>query len=102
MGPPPYQGDLRKKVVTQRSYLARFGGEIHESRTGAFGLVVRNLMFSREYTLADRVNYSRGILGSMRLLWPELSRVDLFASVPELKVPVSSWKAGRTGRARMK
>lgn len=24
----------------------------------------------------------------MRLLWPELSQVDLFESVPELKVPV--------------
>jgi len=99
MGAPPYQGDWRKKVVTQRSYLARFGGEVHKSRTGAFGLVVRNLMFSREYTLADRVRYFRGILGSMRLLWPELSQVDLFTSVPELKVPVffmegrSDWEA---------
>jgi pimeloyl-ACP methyl ester carboxylesterase len=88
MGPPPYQGDFCKKIVTERRYLARFGGEIHASRTGAVGLVVRNLLFSREYTLADRVNYFRGIFGSMRLLWPELSRVDLFQSVPELKVPV--------------
>lgn len=32
--------------------------------------------------------YFRGILGSLRLLWPELSRVDLFESVPELKVSV--------------
>ena len=88
MGPPPYQGDWGKKIVTERRYLARFGGEIHASRTGAFGLVVRNLLFSREYTLADRANYFRGILGSMRLLWPELNQVDLFESVPELKVPV--------------
>ena len=56
-------------------------------------------MFSREYTLADRVRYFRGILGSMRLLWPELSQVDLFTSVPELKVPAffmegrSDWEA---------
>jgi pimeloyl-ACP methyl ester carboxylesterase len=88
MGPPPYQGDWRKKTVTQRSYLARFGGEVHGSRNGAFGLVLRNLLVSREYTLADRVNYFRGILGSMRLLWPELLRVDLFTSVPEIPVPV--------------
>jgi pimeloyl-ACP methyl ester carboxylesterase len=74
--------------VTERRYLARFGGEVHASRTGAVGLVVRNLLVSPEYTLADRVSYFRGILGSMRLLWPELSRVDLFQSVPELRVPV--------------
>ena len=88
MGPPPYEGDWQKKTITQRSYLARFGGEVHRSRFGASGRVVSGLLFSREYTLADRVNVVRGILGSMRLLWPELLRVDLFDSVPEIKIPV--------------
>jgi pimeloyl-ACP methyl ester carboxylesterase len=88
MGPPPYRGDWRKKTVTQRRYLGRFGGEVLASRYGAAGLVIRNLLFSREYTLGDRVNYFRGILGSMRLLWPELLQADLFESVPAIKVPV--------------
>jgi len=88
MGPPPYRGDWRKKTVTQRRYLERFGGEILASRNGAFGLVIRSLLFSREYTLRDRVNYFRGILGSMQLLWPELLQVDLFETVPEFRVPV--------------
>jgi pimeloyl-ACP methyl ester carboxylesterase len=38
--------------------------------------------------LADRFNFFRGISGSMRLLWPQLLGVDLFASVPEIGVPV--------------
>jgi pimeloyl-ACP methyl ester carboxylesterase len=88
MGPPPYDGDWRKKTITQRGYLARFGGEVHQSRFGASGRVVNGLLFSREYTLTDRVNVVRGILGSMRLLWPELLQVDLFESTPEIKVPV--------------
>ena len=88
MGPPPYEGDWQKKAITQRSYLARFGGEVCRSRFGATGQVVGGLLFSREYTLADRVNVFRGILGSMRLLWPKLLGVDLFDSVPEMKVPV--------------
>jgi pimeloyl-ACP methyl ester carboxylesterase len=88
MGPPPYEGDWQKKTITQRSYLARFGGELHRSRLGASGRVVSGVLLSREYTLADRVNVFRGILGSMRLLWPELLQVDLFESVPEMKVPV--------------
>ena len=88
MGPPPYEGDWQKKTITQRSYLARFGGEVCRSRFGASGQVVGGLLFSREYTLADRVNVFRGILGSMRLLWPKLLGVDLFDSVPEMKVPV--------------
>ena len=88
MGPPPYDGDWRKKTITQRGYLARFGGEVHRSRFGASGRVVNGLLFSREYNLTDRVNVVRGILGSMRLLWPELLQVDLFESAPEIKVPV--------------
>jgi pimeloyl-ACP methyl ester carboxylesterase len=88
MGPPPYEGDWQKKTMTQRSYLAWFGGEEYRNRFGASGYVVSGVLFSREYTLADRVNVFRGILGSMRLLWPELLQVDLFESVPEIKVPV--------------
>jgi pimeloyl-ACP methyl ester carboxylesterase len=88
MGPPPYDGDWQKKTITQRSYLAWFGGEVYRSRFGASGRVLGGLLFSREYTLADRVNVIRGIHGSMRLLWPELFEVDLFESVPEIKVPV--------------
>ena len=88
IGPPPYEGDWQKKVLTERRYVARFGGEIHRSRNGAFGLVLRSVLFSREYTLRDRINFFRGILGSMRLLWPQLLEVDLSASTPELSVPV--------------
>lgn len=87
-GPPPYANDWQKKTITQRSYLARFGGEVHRSRFGASGRVVSGLLFSREYTLADRVNAVRGIVGSMRLLWPQLLQVDLFESAPEINVPV--------------
>lgn len=88
IGPPPYQGDWHRKTLTERRYVGRFGGEVQASRVGALGIVLGGLLWSREYTLADRVNYFRGILGSMRLLWPELLRADLFESVPELKVPV--------------
>jgi len=88
MGPPPYKGDWRAKTITQRRLLGRFGGEFHASRMGAFGHVVSSLLFSREYGLIDRVNYFKGILGSMRLLWPQLLNVDLFKAVPELKIPV--------------
>ena len=88
IGPPPYAGDWQKKVLTERRYVGRFGGEIHGNRYGAFGLVLRGLLFSREYTLRDRINFFRGILGSMRLLWPQLLEIDLSASTPRLNVPV--------------
>jgi pimeloyl-ACP methyl ester carboxylesterase len=88
MGPPPYAGDWRAKTISERSYVARFGGEVHNSRLGAVGIVLGNVLFSAEYGLFDRLNVFRGVLGSMKLLWPQLFKVDLFSSVPEMKVPV--------------
>ena len=88
MGPPPYPGDWLASVLTQRRLLGRFGGELHGSRIGAFGVVAGSLLFSREYTFLDRINFFRGIIGSMRLLWPELQTANLFERVPELRVPV--------------
>ena len=88
IGPPPYTGDWRKKTITERSYVARFGGEIRAGRHGAMGMVLRSLLVSREYTLRDRANFFRGVLGSMRALWPQLLEVDLFEQVPEVQVPV--------------
>ena len=88
MGPPPYTGDWRSKFLTQRRILGKYGGEFFGSRIGAFGVVVKNLIFSTEYTLADRFNYFRGILQSSEAIMPELLQVDLFKRAPELRVPV--------------
>jgi pimeloyl-ACP methyl ester carboxylesterase len=87
-GPPPYQGDWQAKTITQRKLLGRFGGEFHGSSIGAFGVVIGSLLFSREYTLVDRVNFFKGILGSQRILWPQLFKVDLFKSATEFRIPV--------------
>jgi hypothetical protein len=89
IGHPPYTGDdWRKKFLTERRFLARYGGEYYGSRSGAFGVVLRHLLVSREYTLADRVNVFRGIFRSLALLFPELAKTDLFLEVPEVQVPV--------------
>ena len=58
------------------------------SKSGAFGVVLRNLVFSREYTMLDRINFFRGVRQSVKALYPELSRIDLFVQVPEVKIPV--------------
>jgi len=100
IGPPPYAGDLRKSTIAQRRYLARFGGEVYASRVGAMTMVVLNLVFSRQYTVSDRVHYFRGIFNSMDRLWPELLTVNLLERVPCLGVPVFFMEAATTGRYR--
>ncbi len=88
IGPPPYTGSWRAKFMAERRLLGKFGGEYYGSRSGAFGVVLDTLIFSREYTLPDRINFFRGIFGSLDALFAELYATDLFAEVPEVKVPV--------------
>jgi len=89
IGPPPYTGsNWRSKFLTERRILGKHGGEYYGSKSGAFGVVLRNLVFSREYTVLDRINFFRGVFQSVDALYPELSRTDLFVQVPEVKVPV--------------
>jgi pimeloyl-ACP methyl ester carboxylesterase len=89
IGPPPYGGPhWRSKFMTERRILGSFGGEYHGSRIGAFGVVLKNVLLSTEYTLRDRLNVFRGIFDSVKALVPELVRTDLFLEVPEVAVPV--------------
>jgi pimeloyl-ACP methyl ester carboxylesterase len=88
IGPPPYSGDWLKKTVTERRYVARFGGEVRASSNGALRMVLGSVLISSEYTLSDRLNFVRGVQGSIRALWPQLLGVNLFEQVPEMRVPV--------------
>jgi pimeloyl-ACP methyl ester carboxylesterase len=63
-------------------------GEYFGSKSGAFAVVLKNLVFSREYTMLDRINFFRGVFQSVTALYPELSRTDLFIDVPEVRIPV--------------
>ena len=89
IGPPPYAGsNWQSKFMTERRILGKYGGEYYESAIGALGVVLKNVVFSREYTMVDRINFFRGIFQSVKTLYPELSRTDLFVEVPEVKIPV--------------
>jgi pimeloyl-ACP methyl ester carboxylesterase len=88
MGPPPYTGDWLRKTMVERNLVARYGGEVYGRRLGATGMLARSVILSSDYTVRDRLNFVRGILGSMRALWPQLLDVNLFEQVAELRVPV--------------
>jgi pimeloyl-ACP methyl ester carboxylesterase len=88
MGKPPYTGDWQKKLMKQRQYLGKYGGELYGSSKGAIPLVLKRLTGATEYTLVDKVNYLRGTLKSTQLMWQELMTVNLEEQAPHLKVPI--------------
>jgi pimeloyl-ACP methyl ester carboxylesterase len=88
IGPPPYLGELRTKLMTQRRILGKYGGEVHGNPRGGMSTLLRGLLSSSEYSWPDRINVVRGIFANMRLMWPKIVSIDLRAQVPEIQVPV--------------
>jgi len=88
IGKPPYIGKWQKKFMTERRLLGKFGGEFYGSSKGAFPVVIGSMIRATEYTLLDKINFFRGIFASVRLLGPELMKINLTELVQELKVPV--------------
>jgi pimeloyl-ACP methyl ester carboxylesterase len=88
IGNPPYTGNWKKKTIIERRLLAKYGGEYHGSSSGAFSVILKSIIFSIEYTFIDRINFFRGMLKSVGLLFPQMLKVNFFELVPELKIPV--------------
>jgi pimeloyl-ACP methyl ester carboxylesterase len=88
IGKPPYSGNWKKKFMTERRLLAKYGGEVYNNTKGAFPVVLGSLLRSTEYTLADKINFFRGIFKTVGLVFPELMKINLMEQAPELKIPV--------------
>jgi len=88
IGPPPYPGELRPKLMTQRRILGKYGGEVHGNPRGGMSTLLRGLIWSSEYSWPDRINVFRGIFANMRLMWPKILTINLMVQAPEIKVPV--------------
>lgn len=88
IGPPPYLGKFLAKLMAQRKILGRYGGEVHGNPNGGTFILLRGLLWAREYSWRDRINSVCGILVGIRLMWPQILDIDLMAQAPELKVPV--------------
>ncbi len=88
IGPPPYLGKFRSKLMAQRKILGKYGGEVQGSSHGGMPTLLRGLIVSSEYGWQDRINVFRGVFANMRLMWPKILDINLMAQAPELNVPV--------------
>jgi pimeloyl-ACP methyl ester carboxylesterase len=88
MGTPPYSGNWQSKTITQRRLLGKYGGEVYGNPRGGFPVTIKSLFSVTEYNWMDRINFFRGIFASMRILWPQIMKINLMEQAPELNVPV--------------
>ncbi len=85
-GPPPYYGKgVARKAARYLMYLSNYmnSNPNINSSYDTFGDI-----FSPEYGLYDKVNYFRGLLKVMEVVWPQLWEVDFRQQITELEVPV--------------
>lgn len=94
MGDPPYSGDWLDKFITQRKYVCRYGGEFVGNPHGSNLLLAQSVLFGPEYSLADKLHYYHCTKTSLRLLQPQLMKLNLSESAAEVSVPLF-FMAGR-------
>ena len=92
VGPPPYSVTA---MLAQRKVVAAYGGAFHQPLSMA-RMIWWSLETSRGAWL-DLLRFLPAQSLSLRSLWPELSRLELSVTRPELEVPVAIF-AGRYDR----
>lgn len=85
MGPPPYQNP-RKDTTLQRKWVTAFGGS--ERTISSYNDLIKGVLFAPEYNWMDGIRLAIGDSVSRQAIMPQTENVNLFESVPELKIPV--------------
>jgi len=76
-----------EELMTERKWLVKFGGEVHNKDNYNSIYIVPALLPS-EYTLSDFIRFGKGSQFSLKVLWPEVMQVDLMSTANNLSVPI--------------
>jgi pimeloyl-ACP methyl ester carboxylesterase len=88
IGPPPYPDpeEAIDKMLTERKYVIRYGGAVKEGNF--YPAAVEPILFCKEYTLIEKINYLKGMKFSRNYLWDVIMKKNLFQAVPSQQIPV--------------
>lgn len=88
IGPPPYPdpNEAIRKLGIERKYVIRYGGAVKNG--DLYPTAIETLLFCKEYSFADKINYLRGMSFSKRYLWDAIMKTNLFKSIPAQHIPV--------------
>jgi pimeloyl-ACP methyl ester carboxylesterase len=84
IGKPPFK-NFSKGLWKYSLWLEKFGGKIH-SKPGRD--IFKSIFSAPEYSLADKINFFRGSLFSVKHMHQELLRTDLRELVQKVEIPV--------------
>jgi pimeloyl-ACP methyl ester carboxylesterase len=87
---PPINGcykPIYKGLMKQRSILAKYGGSNIKKKSLWEG-TIKPILFSREYTLRDKIGIIRGYKYSLSVMWADVVCYDFIKEASKLDIPV--------------
>ncbi|RXI98580.1 alpha/beta hydrolase [Anaerobacillus alkaliphilus] len=75
-----------KTLDIQRKWLTEFGGSY--INVSMYNLIYSNMIFAKEYTFRDWMNYMKAGKSSLHALWDQMLEIDFLTTATELQVPV--------------
>ena len=82
----PYDGKDFKKIKIQRKWLTKFKGSVYNFKSEWD--MMKYGLGSPEYSLRDFIKFFKGSKFTIDAMLEQLTEVDFFTEVPELKVPI--------------
>jgi pimeloyl-ACP methyl ester carboxylesterase len=88
IGSPPYENPEVEldNMIVERKYVIKYGGAVKKGNF--YPQAVKPLIFCREYTVQDKINYLRGMNLSKKYLWNFIMKTNLFRTIPSQKIPI--------------
>lgn len=83
MGQPPHDW---KKMIRQRQLLAKFGGAVYGKKN--FNWLVPSYLFSKEYSLKEKIKFPLAISFSLKHLWSQFTKINLCKEIPQVDIPI--------------
>lgn len=75
-----------KQLKTQRKWLVRFKGFIYKH--SLYMKLLNAYWYASEYSLFDLIRFLRGSVYSIKKMWPEIMKVNLFNTTLNFKIPI--------------
>lgn len=74
------------QLATQRKWLLHFGGVYHTS--ASYSHEIGMMLAAPEYSFAEVALWPLSSSNALKVMWPELMKINFFAAVPEVRCPV--------------
>ena len=89
IGRPPYFSDEEwvKNILTERKLLKKYEGPDTKKKLSMFS-IYRDFVFYPEYSINDKLKALKGSPFSLKHLWPEAKKTNLFEGITEFKIPI--------------